>query len=51
MEKMLFTPPYNILFGRINITKLSENGKTLAKDIDASFYEGFGIDQSLKFLE
>lgn len=51
MEKILFTPPYNILFGRINIAKLSENDKTLAKDIDSYFYEGFGIDQSLKFLE
>ena len=44
MEKILYTPPYQILFGRINIQKLEsnkENDKSM--NIDNNFYSGFGI--------
>ena len=48
MGSILYTPPYLILFGRINLAKnksqkIVRNGIE-PKQIDASFYEGFGND-------
>lgn len=40
MSKVLFTPPYQILFGRIKITEK----KYILRDINHSFYEGIGTD-------
>ena len=48
MEEILYSPPYEILFGRINIVKsfqLEKLKKSLLKNIDQSFYDGFGIDE------
>lgn len=46
MMDILYTPPYYILFGRINITKstFDQNKSTnsFVKDISKLFYEGFG---------
>lgn len=39
--KILYEPPYYILFGRI---RNYQDAKQIRKDIDESFYEGFGIE-------
>lgn len=46
MKDILYTPPYSILFGRINIEKpkVEEVKYKFMKDINEIFYEGFGID-------
>ena len=43
MNKILFTPPYPILFGRIYIehTKTQQDENNNGESIDESFYEGF----------
>ena len=43
MKKIIYTPPYPILFGRINIDKMKQDVKTnfKRKDINKVFYEGF----------
>ena len=47
MEKILFTPPYPILFGRISIKKPKQKRIVsyypFIKDINELFYEGLGI--------
>ena len=47
METILYTHPYSILFGRINIEKTRfhqmEDSKSKKIDINESFYEGFGL--------
>ena len=46
MESIIYTPPYNILFGRIRIDKPNSAKKEYPyrKDINELFYEGFGIE-------
>ena len=46
MESIIYTPPYNILFGRIKIDKPKPitNEYPYRKDINKLFYEGFGIE-------
>ena len=46
MEKIVYTPPYLILFGRINIEKPKQ--KTL-EGVSNLFYEGFRIDEANNF--
>lgn len=41
MMSILYTSPYSILFGRININTLSINTRN---NINELFYEGFGSD-------
>lgn len=41
MEKVLFSPPYKILFGRIPIK--SRNKKECISNINSYFYDGFGL--------
>ena len=45
MNSMIYTPPYHILFGRINIENPKPKKKNLinpnAKEINQSFYDGF----------
>lgn len=43
LEKILNTPPYHILFGRIHIVELKKSSNNLKniKDINNLFYEGF----------
>lgn len=41
MEKVLFSPPYKILFGRIPIK--SRNKKECKSYINSYFYDGFGL--------
>ena len=45
MDKILYTPPYCILFGRISIekSKTSENLKQIIPKINEDFYKGFEI--------
>lgn len=43
MKEILYTSPYNILFGRISIAKHEFKSNPFIKNIDKSFYEGFGI--------
>ncbi|KAK8857623.1 hypothetical protein M9Y10_016029 [Tritrichomonas musculus] len=44
MKSILYTPPYNILFGRINISLLKNRSNNITNgnlpDINESFYEG-----------
>lgn len=48
MDKILDTPPYVILFGRIDISKPKVNHKKNYNDslreINDLFYEGFAMD-------
>ena len=46
IESIIYTPPYNILFGRIRINKQKPIKKEYLhqKDINELFYEGFGIE-------
>ena len=46
MESIIYTPPYNILFGRIKIDKQNSTKKEYLyrKNINELFYEGFGIE-------
>ena len=45
MNKILFTPPYKILFGRINIYAANQNQNiNCIHNINEQFYEGFGLD-------
>ncbi|KAK8842216.1 hypothetical protein M9Y10_026447 [Tritrichomonas musculus] len=46
IESIIYTPPYNILFGRIRINKSKPIKKEYLhqKDINELFYEGFGIE-------
>ncbi|KAK8881379.1 hypothetical protein M9Y10_004115 [Tritrichomonas musculus] len=47
MNSILYTKPYIILFGRINIEnskRKKENVSTSCKNINQLFYEGFGFD-------
>ena len=45
MNKILYTPPYSILFGRIfiSIPKKEEEEFPYRKNVSNLFYEGFGI--------
>lgn len=47
MNNILYTEPYNILFGRINMKRkkksTNNNPNSYAKDINELFYEGFGF--------
>lgn len=45
MSDIIYTPPYSILFGRIDIDKTEQNEKINPKkqNINNEFYEGFGI--------
>lgn len=43
MNEVSYTPPYSILFGRIYIGK-PKTKNICPKNIDKSFYEGFGYD-------
>ncbi|KAK8886428.1 hypothetical protein M9Y10_041891 [Tritrichomonas musculus] len=43
IEKVLYTPPYQILFGRIDITKLKKEVNE-SKTINKCFYDGFDIE-------
>ncbi|KAK8838051.1 hypothetical protein M9Y10_036001 [Tritrichomonas musculus] len=45
MEKIIFTPPYPILFGRINIAMPKPKKNKNLKEINALFYEGLGLDE------
>lgn len=48
-KKILFTPPFAILFGRIRIQKIINEkiehniNESKRKDIDQLFYDGFGF--------
>lgn len=46
IQDMIYTPPYSILFGRINIKKSmkKEKNKTTLKDCNKLFYQGFELD-------
>ena len=46
MRKIIYTPPYNILFGRLKVVKPESNDRSnsKAKNINKEFYEGFGFD-------
>ncbi|KAK8899320.1 hypothetical protein M9Y10_001633 [Tritrichomonas musculus] len=48
METILYTPPYSILFGRINQESKNkekiETKNIILRDINELFYEGFGYD-------
>ena len=49
MEKILYTPPYIFLFGRLSTEEKNQNKKEeendlLMIDINALFYEGFGMN-------
>ena len=44
MNKILYTPPYPILFGHISISKPKEKVELKQRAIDESFYDGFGIE-------
>ena len=44
MNKILFTPPYPILFGHISIVRPKEKVESKQSPIDESFYDGFGIE-------
>ena len=44
MLEIIHTPPYQILFGRINIEKPKEITNPNIKYINALFYEGFGFN-------
>ena len=46
MKNILYTPPYSILFGRINIEKSKEKELKLI-NINELFYEGFGFKLNL----
>lgn len=43
MENVLYTPPYCILFGRINIEKIKGNENQI-REINDQFYKGFDIE-------
>lgn len=44
MKKQLYKPPYNILFGRLNLGKLMTNENSSHKqNINKSFYDGFDL--------
>ncbi|KAK8895337.1 hypothetical protein M9Y10_023797 [Tritrichomonas musculus] len=47
MNDIIYTPPYPILFGRINISKLKpkEIKYPFQKEINELFYEGFELDE------
>lgn len=45
MEKIIFTPPYPILFGRINIAMPKPKKNKNLKEINALFYEGLGLEE------
>lgn len=51
MNSILYTPPYNILFGRINIekTKPVDEIDTNLENINDLFYEGFNIHEIKNF--
>lgn len=51
MNSILYTPPYNILFGRINIekTKPVDEIDTNLENINDLFYEGFDIHEIKNF--
>lgn len=42
MKEIIYTPPYSILFGRINIANLK---KKQGKSINKTFYDGLGLDE------
>lgn len=46
MNEIIYTPPYQILFGRICLEKQKSKAKfsTNIKDINGSFFDGFGLD-------
>lgn len=49
MEKILYTPPYIFLFGRLSTEEKNQNKKEeendlVMNDINALFYEGFGMN-------
>ena len=48
MQRILYTPPYPILFGRISIARPKEKVESKQEPIDESFYEGFGFDLSIQ---
>lgn len=46
VENIIYTPPYDILFGRINIEKVCEPliKENILMNIGKSFYDGFDLD-------
>lgn len=52
MKKILYTPPYDILFGRLFIEKqnyeIKETSNRFIKDINDEFYEGLGLNEFKK---
>lgn len=42
MEKIIYKPPYQILFGRIGLDFQKADDKTRGKDINESFHESLG---------
>lgn len=45
MQTIIYTPPYSILFGRMNIEKSKSKFMSTLKDINELFYEGLAIDE------
>ena len=46
MKEIIYSNPYNILFGRIHIekNKVNHSQKVKIENINKFFYEGFGIE-------
>ena len=44
MNKILYAPPYNILFGRIDFDGFKTKESCIHQEINKYFYEGFGED-------
>ena len=44
MKKILYTPPYPILFGKISIENRKETIKSFIENINSTFYDGFGLE-------